>query len=174
MRRAVALLGACHPGPAFAVTVLAGLLARAVGLAPGGIALVVVAVLAGQLSIGWSNDLIDLARDRTVGRADKPLVDGRVSEPTVRLACGGAGGGGGAPAPAPAGAAGCPSRPCGSPVEWRWWRRCRCRWPAAGWPGSCTWSAWPPAGPTTWASRRRRGRGCRTPSPSAACRPSSP
>jgi 4-hydroxybenzoate polyprenyltransferase len=88
MRRAVALLGACHPGPAFAVTVLAGLLARAVGLAPGGIALVVVAVLAGQLSIGWSNDLIDLARDRTVGRADKPLVDGRVSEPTVRLACG--------------------------------------------------------------------------------------
>jgi 4-hydroxybenzoate polyprenyltransferase len=88
MRRAVALLGACHPGPAFAVTVLAGLLARAVGLGPGGIALVVAAVLAGQLSIGWSNDLIDLARDRTVGREDKPLVDGRVSERTVRLACG--------------------------------------------------------------------------------------
>ena len=88
MRRAVALLGACHPGPALAVTVLAGLLAGAVGLGPGGIALVVAAVLAGQLSIGWSNDLIDLARDRSVGRADKPLVDGRVSERTVRIACG--------------------------------------------------------------------------------------
>jgi 4-hydroxybenzoate polyprenyltransferase len=88
MKRAVALLGACHPGPALAVTVLAGLLAGAVGLGAGGIALVVAAVLAGQLSIGWSNDLIDLARDRTVGREDKPLVDGRVSEGSVRIACG--------------------------------------------------------------------------------------
>jgi 4-hydroxybenzoate polyprenyltransferase len=44
-------------------------------------------VLTGQLSIGWSNDLVDLARDRVVGRADKPLVDGRVSERTVRIAC---------------------------------------------------------------------------------------
>ena len=74
----MALLGAAHPGPAFAVTLLAGLLAGAVGLGPGRIALVVAAVLTGQLSIGWSNDLIDLARDRAVGRTDKPLVDGRV------------------------------------------------------------------------------------------------
>jgi 4-hydroxybenzoate polyprenyltransferase len=88
MRRVVALLGACHPGPALAVTVLAGLLAGAVGLGPGRVALVVAAVLAGQLSIGWSNDLIDLARDRAVGREDKPLVDGRVSERSVRIACG--------------------------------------------------------------------------------------
>ena len=86
--RTLALLGACHPGPAFAVTLLAGLLAGAVGLDPGRIALVVAAVLTGQLSIGWSNDLIDLARDRKVGREDKPLVDGRVSERTVRTACG--------------------------------------------------------------------------------------
>ena len=82
-----ALLGAAHPGPAFAVTLLAGLLAGAVGLGPGGMALVVPAVLTGQLSIGWSNDLVDLARDRAVGREDKPLVDGRVSERTVRIAC---------------------------------------------------------------------------------------
>jgi 4-hydroxybenzoate polyprenyltransferase len=88
MRRVVALLGACHPGPAFAVTLLAGLLAGAVGLGPGSVALVVAAVLTGQLSIGWSNDLIDLARDRVVGREDKPLVDGRVSERAVRVACG--------------------------------------------------------------------------------------
>lgn len=88
MRRLVALLGACHPGPALAVTLLAGLLAGAVGLGPGGIALVVVAVLTGQLSIGWSNDLVDLPRDRAVGRTDKPLVDGSVSERSARLACG--------------------------------------------------------------------------------------
>ena len=86
-RRLGALLGAAHPGPAFAVTLLAGLLARAVGLDSGGIVLVVLAVLTGQLSIGWSNDLVDLARDRAVGREDKPLVDGRVSERTVRIAC---------------------------------------------------------------------------------------
>jgi 4-hydroxybenzoate polyprenyltransferase len=85
--RPLALLGAAHPGPAFAVTILAGLLGGAVGLGPATIVLVVGAVLTGQLSIGWSNDLVDLARDRTVGRADKPLVDGRVTERTVRAAC---------------------------------------------------------------------------------------
>ena len=39
--------------------------------------LVTAAVLAGQLSIGWSNDLIDARRDRAVGRTDKPLAVGR-------------------------------------------------------------------------------------------------
>jgi 4-hydroxybenzoate polyprenyltransferase len=87
VRRAAALLGAAHPGPAFAVTLLAALLAGAVGLDAAGIVLVVLAVLTGQLSIGWSNDLVDLARDRAVGRTDKPLADGRVSERTVRVAC---------------------------------------------------------------------------------------
>ena len=88
LRRPTALLGAAHPGPAFAVTLLAGLLGGAVGLGPGGVTLVVLAVFTGQLSIGWSNDLVDVARDREVGRADKPLADGRVSEHTVRIACG--------------------------------------------------------------------------------------
>jgi len=83
----VALLGAAHPGPAFAVTVLSGLLAGAVDLGARDIALVVGAVLTGQLSIGWSNDLIDLRRDRTVGRVDKPLATGAISEQTVRIAC---------------------------------------------------------------------------------------
>lgn len=86
MRRAADLLGAAHPGPALAVTVLAGLLAAAVGLDAGGSVVLVAAVLTGQLSIGWSNDLVDLARDRAVGRTDKPLVDGRVSDRTARAA----------------------------------------------------------------------------------------
>ncbi len=84
----VALLGAAHPGPAFAVTLLAGLLAGAVGLGPATLALVVAAVLTGQLSIGWSNDLDRPARATArSGATDKPLVDGRVSERTVRIAC---------------------------------------------------------------------------------------
>ncbi|GAB3247359.1 UbiA family prenyltransferase [Nocardioides dilutus] len=87
MRRAVALLGAAHPGPAFAVTLLAGLLGVAVGLGPADLALVVAAVLTGQLSIGWSNDLVDADRDRAVGRTDKPLATGDLDERLVRAAC---------------------------------------------------------------------------------------
>ena len=33
--------------------------------------------LAGQLSIGWSNDAVDAARDAAVGRADKPVARAR-------------------------------------------------------------------------------------------------
>lgn len=49
-----------------------------------GCALAVVAVLAGQLSVGWSNDAIDAARDTVVGRSTKPVVGGAVSARTVQ------------------------------------------------------------------------------------------
>lgn len=48
--------------------------------------LVTGAVFAGQLSIGWSNDLIDASRDRAVGRGDKPIARGEVAERVVRMA----------------------------------------------------------------------------------------
>ena len=79
---------ACHPGPTLAVTVLTALLAWSSGHSPGRGALVTAAVLTGQLSIGWSNDLVDAGRDRAVGRPDKPLATGDVSERVTRLACG--------------------------------------------------------------------------------------
>ncbi|MFC7363399.1 UbiA family prenyltransferase [Nocardioides astragali] len=81
------LVGTAHIGPALAVTVLSGLLAAAQGLGPGRGALVVAAVLAGQLSVGWSNDLLDLDRDRRAGRTDKPLASGEVSASVVRACC---------------------------------------------------------------------------------------
>ncbi len=81
------LLRACHPGPALAVTVLAGLLGIAVGLGPADLALVVAAVGTGQLVIGWSNDLVDASRDRAVGRTDKPLATGAISRRTVGACC---------------------------------------------------------------------------------------
>ena len=84
---AAALLGAAHPGPTVAVTALATVLAVALGQDAGRVVLVALAVLTGQLSIGWSNDLVDVRRDRAVGRADKPLATGAVSERTVRAAC---------------------------------------------------------------------------------------
>lgn len=81
------LLAASHAGPAVAVTVLAGLLALAQGLAPATGALLVAAVLAGQLTVGWSNDLVDRVRDRAAGRTDKPLAVEGAPVTVVRIAC---------------------------------------------------------------------------------------
>ena len=81
------LLRAAHAGPSLAVTTLSLLLALGAGLTPGRVATVTAAVLAGQLSVGWSNDLRDRVRDATVGRADKPLATGSVSVGVVRWAC---------------------------------------------------------------------------------------
>ena len=80
--RALAL--ATHPGPAVAVTVVATLLALAAGVPGGRTAFVGAAVLAGQASIGWSNDWLDADRDRAVARADKPVVQGAVAPALLR------------------------------------------------------------------------------------------
>lgn len=81
------LVRAAHIGPALAVVLLATLLAVADDLTPGRVLLVALAVLAGQLSVGWCNDLVDEARDRAVGRADKPLATGRLPRRTVLVGC---------------------------------------------------------------------------------------
>jgi 4-hydroxybenzoate polyprenyltransferase len=80
--RALAL--ATHPGPAVAVTVVATLLGVAAGVTAGRVALLTLAVLAGQASIGWSNDWLDADRDRAVARADKPVVQGAVAPSRLR------------------------------------------------------------------------------------------
>ncbi len=90
MRSVAGLVGAAHPGPALAVTVVSGLLAVSAGLDAPVAVLVVAAVLTGQLSIGWSNDLVDRPRDLAVGRTDKPLAIGAVPVAVVRVACGAA------------------------------------------------------------------------------------
>lgn len=82
--RVHALLRASHLGPTVVVTGLCTALAAAVGGPPGTVLLVLAVVLAGQLSIGWSNDWLDAARDVAVGRADKPVVTGAVSPRTLR------------------------------------------------------------------------------------------
>lgn len=77
---------ACHPGPTVAVSTLTALLALVAGAGWSVAALVVAAVLTGQLVIGWSNDLLDAGRDRSSGRRDKPIAEGLVAESTVRHA----------------------------------------------------------------------------------------
>lgn len=82
--RANALARASHPAPTVAVTTFAVLVAALpAGQPPRTVLLVGVAVLAGQLSIGWSNDAHDVAADRAAARPDKPTVTGAVSGRTL-------------------------------------------------------------------------------------------
>ncbi|TDN91182.1 UbiA family prenyltransferase [Microbacterium sp. BK668] len=83
MRVVRALWGSTHPGPTLVVSGLALALGIAVGLEPWRLLLLTLAVFFGQLSIGLSNDAIDAPRDRAVGRTDKPIARGDVTERTA-------------------------------------------------------------------------------------------
>ncbi|WP_281415238.1 UbiA family prenyltransferase [Actinospica durhamensis] len=61
-------------------------LAFSAGRDPRGCATVAAAVATGQLSVGWSNDRIDLRRDVAARRTDKPLAAGALRPGTVSLA----------------------------------------------------------------------------------------
>ena len=74
-----ALWRSTHPGPSVVVTLIAIMLGIAAGLEPWRIAVLGLAILLGQLSVGISNDAIDAPRDRLTGRPDKPLARGDVS-----------------------------------------------------------------------------------------------
>lgn len=81
-----ALVRASHPEPTVAVTAVAIGLAVSTGRDGFGVAAVAVAVLSGQLSVGWLNDYLDADRDSTVGRTDKPVVTRAVSQRAVAVA----------------------------------------------------------------------------------------
>ena len=138
--RAAALVRAAHAGPTVAVTGFAlafGVLGTDLG--PGRLVLLVLVVLTGQLTIGWTNDWADAARDAAAGRADKPVAAGRGLAPGRR------------------------DRGRRSPRG----RRSCCRCCSAGCPAWCTSSSSPRASPTTWGSRARCSARCPTRSPSA-------
>jgi len=59
------------------------LLALALGLPVSQGVVITAAVFTGQLTIGWGNDLLDLDRDREVGRSDKPLANGELTPELV-------------------------------------------------------------------------------------------
>jgi 4-hydroxybenzoate polyprenyltransferase len=58
-----------------AVALAAGLGARS--------ALLALAVIVGQASIGWANDYVDAGRDRAAARADKPVAAGQIDAGVV-------------------------------------------------------------------------------------------
>lgn len=86
LSRARALVVASHPGPSLAITAMVTLLAAQAAPAGLGPALVAPAILAGQLSVGWSNDACDAARDVAAGRTDKPVARGDISTRAVWVA----------------------------------------------------------------------------------------
>jgi len=85
-RPVLGLARACHFQPTVAVTAVTTALAALAGRGAAGCVAVAAAVLAGQLSTGWSNDWFDAARDTATGRTDKPVVAGTVDVGTVRTA----------------------------------------------------------------------------------------
>ena len=84
---AAALFRAAHPLPSVAVTVFATAVSAAAGRDALGCLLVAATVLTGQLSIGWSNDLLDRRRDALAGRTDKPLATGETLPAVATVAC---------------------------------------------------------------------------------------
>lgn len=82
------LLTACHPLPTAFVTGFVTAYGAVIGLDGGRLVLLALAVLLGQLSIGWCNDAVDAARDTAAARADKPVAAGLVGRRTVAVAAG--------------------------------------------------------------------------------------
>ena len=81
-----ALIIASHPGPTLAITAFATVLAAEAAPRGVGPALVAPAMLAGQLSVGWSNDAFDASRDAAAGRTDKPIATGAIGVRAVWIA----------------------------------------------------------------------------------------
>ena len=79
----VCLLLSCHPLPAAAMTVGLTAAAALTGRSGPQCLLVAATVAAGQLTIGWINDVVDADDDRRTGRADKPVALGWVQPRTV-------------------------------------------------------------------------------------------
>jgi 4-hydroxybenzoate polyprenyltransferase len=82
----VSLLLACHPLPTAAMTIALTVAALLSGRPARECGLVAATILAGQLTVGWINDVVDRDRDRQVGRTDKPVAMGWIDPGTVTFA----------------------------------------------------------------------------------------
>lgn len=80
------LIRTAHPGPTLVLTTMMVLLTLAADLRGPRLVVLGLGVLAGELSIGWSNDLFDAERDAAAGRRDKPLAVGAIGRRPVAVA----------------------------------------------------------------------------------------
>jgi 4-hydroxybenzoate polyprenyltransferase len=85
----VALFRASHPRQALFTTMALGVAAALSGRATNEVGLVLATVLVGQVILGWHNDLVDAARDRSHERDKKPVAQGYLDSGTLwfALAC---------------------------------------------------------------------------------------
>ena len=79
-----ALLASTHPVPSVVVTTLTTSFAWAVGLLWWQVAVVFLAMLTNQFSIGLGNDWLDMDRDVRAQRRDKPLATGQLTASVAR------------------------------------------------------------------------------------------
>ena len=79
----LSLVMAGHPLFAMAMTVGLAAAAAVTGRSTLEVGLVAVTVLAGQLTVGWLDDLLDRDRDKQVGRLDRPVAQGWIDPGTV-------------------------------------------------------------------------------------------
>src|SRR3954452_5663914 len=84
-----ALVRATHALPTLAVTAFFTAVALSAGLGAK-TAVLAVAVVVGQASIGWANDYVDAWRDRAAERRDKPVAAAQISDRVVGACAGGA------------------------------------------------------------------------------------
>jgi 4-hydroxybenzoate polyprenyltransferase len=80
------LVRSSHAGPSLVITAIMVTLAGRAGAGSVDLVVFAVAALAGELSIGWSNDYADAERDARAGRTDKPIVAGTVGRRAVATA----------------------------------------------------------------------------------------
>ncbi len=86
MHSARALLRASHFPQTLAMTVFLTVAALLTSVQGWSLAFFIAAVLCGQLSVGWLNDLVDAALDGSVARANKPLVAGTLQRSALKVA----------------------------------------------------------------------------------------
>jgi 4-hydroxybenzoate polyprenyltransferase len=79
------LLKASHFGPTVIVVTTTFILSLSQYSATKSLC-IAIAIFAGQLIVGWSNDLFDYQLDASAGRSKKPLVSGEVSTSTLKVA----------------------------------------------------------------------------------------
>lgn len=82
--KALALIRSSHPIPCLAVATFAGMFCLSNGTPFDRGLTIFLAVLFQQISVGLSNDWLDVGRDKLAGRADKPSVSGLVKAAELR------------------------------------------------------------------------------------------
>jgi 4-hydroxybenzoate polyprenyltransferase len=85
IKKLTSLIKSTHPIPSFSVALFAVMFSWSLGAEANRIAVIGLAMLFQQFSVGLSNDWLDYERDLASGRKDKPSVTGQVKVSEIRL-----------------------------------------------------------------------------------------